>query len=122
MAIGYALKQLRERRGFSLRELSTLSKVNLTHLYRVEHGQSRLSETALRSVSNALCLDQRERKLLGLLAEQEVPEGLIDLFLEHPHYGVELMPPLALLPWPNTHRPNWEKRADRLIQFLDHCE
>jgi transcriptional regulator with XRE-family HTH domain len=55
--VGKAIREVRNRRGLSLRELSELSGFSISFLSLVERGKSSLALTSLQKVANALGTD-----------------------------------------------------------------
>ncbi len=55
--VGKAIRELRNRRGLSLREVSELSGFSISFLSLVERGKSSLALTSLEKVANALGTD-----------------------------------------------------------------
>jgi transcriptional regulator with XRE-family HTH domain len=63
---GMKLRHLRERRSFSLRELSDLSGVNYNAIWRIEVGRTGAQPRTLRRLAEALGVEPHE-----LMKEQE---------------------------------------------------
>ncbi|ASZ14497.1 MULTISPECIES: helix-turn-helix domain-containing protein [Chitinophaga] len=52
--IGFTLKQIRERKGYTVRTLEAYSSMDNGHISRIENGQKRLSVTTLVKICEAL--------------------------------------------------------------------
>lgn len=50
--MGHRIRELREKRGMSLRELSRMTDVSLAHLSEVERGLSRISADRLYGIAD----------------------------------------------------------------------
>jgi transcriptional regulator with XRE-family HTH domain len=78
-ALGVLLEHLRELRGFSLRDLSDLSKVDHAYIYRLEKGDKESpSAEVLARLIRPLKAAAREAAMLHYLAEHtETDPGLV---------------------------------------------
>ena len=54
------LKEMREDQALSMRELAKRAGVDLTTVYRIEHGQVNVQPRTLRRVAGALGVEPRE--------------------------------------------------------------
>jgi transcriptional regulator with XRE-family HTH domain len=79
-ALGLLLEHLREQRGFSLRDLSDLSKVDHAYIYRLEKGDKESpSDEVLSKLIRPLKAASREADMLRYLAEhRETDVGLVE--------------------------------------------
>ncbi|MFQ5904456.1 MAG: helix-turn-helix domain-containing protein [Candidatus Binatia bacterium] len=86
MTFGKLLKQLREERGLSLRELSSLCRPSVDHayIYRLEAGEKTTpSEGVVQTLARALKLSGQKLLLFKFLAEEgEIPDSLVELVLD----------------------------------------
>ncbi|WP_425713011.1 helix-turn-helix domain-containing protein [Georgenia sp. Z1344] len=85
--IGDVLREVRQRQGRTLREVSSDAKVSLGYLSEVERGQKEASSELLASISEALNtpLSHIMRVVSGRLAAHEpvrVPDTVPDEFLD----------------------------------------
>lgn len=84
MTFGRFLKTLREKKDLKIRELARLSQQDPAYVYRLEEGEkSSPSEAVIKSLIRSLRLNEREAHVLGLLAEREIDENLINLVLNN---------------------------------------
>lgn len=83
-ALGVLLEHLRELRGFSLRDLSELSKVDHAYIYRLEKGEKESpSHEVLSKLSRPLKAPARETAMLRYLAEHsDTDPGLVKHLLD----------------------------------------
>ena len=80
VSFGAWLRQQRSARGFSQQELSDHLGVSAAHLSRVESGEKRLSEQALRRVAELLGQEETEVSLRGGV----VPAHVVAFLAERP--------------------------------------
>jgi transcriptional regulator with XRE-family HTH domain len=78
-ALGVLLEHLRELRGFSLRDLADLSKVDHAYIYRLEKGDKECpSDEVLSKLIRPLKAPARDADMLRYLAEHtETDPGLV---------------------------------------------
>ena len=68
-ALGFLLRNLREERGLSLRELAQLAEIDHAYVYRLETGDKKLpSEEVLSKLVRALKASKREADMLRYVA------------------------------------------------------
>lgn len=78
-ALGVLLGQLRERAGFSLRQLADAADVDHAYIYRLESGDKESPSAAvLAKLVRALKVDQREAEMLEYVSvHPETDPGLV---------------------------------------------
>ena len=83
-ALGILLKNLRDERGLSLRELGRLAEVDHAYIYRLETGDKEApSDDALGKLIRALKPGKREADMLHYLAQNtNTPAELVELTLK----------------------------------------
>jgi HTH-type transcriptional regulator, competence development regulator len=91
IGFGAALRYFREQRGFSLRELGTLSRVDHAYIHRLEEGEKSMpSLEVLDRLATALKLSGPRRELLrALLSAGSVPDGLFHAMVQHPAASID---------------------------------
>jgi transcriptional regulator with XRE-family HTH domain len=114
-ALGYLLKNLREQRGLSLRELGRLAEVDHAYIYRLETGDkmdpsSQLLGKLIRSLKPA----KREADMLQFLAQSggTSPE-LVELVLRDPTISFNVFTGVAGLAF-RGKRPNYSELIARV--------
>ncbi len=85
IGFGDALRQFREERGLSLRELGTLSGVNYAYIQRLENNDKTApSDEKVDALSSALKLTAQRRGVLrALMTMPPVPDALFDAMRQH---------------------------------------
>lgn len=91
-ALGVLLEHLRELRGFSLRNLSDLSKVDHAYIYRLEKGDKESpSDEVLSKLLRPLKAPVREADMLRYLAQhRETDPSLVQHVLEDETISYEM--------------------------------
>lgn len=91
-ALGFLLRNLRETRGLSLRELARLAEVDHAYIYRLETGDKESPSPDVRAkLIKALKPGKREADMLHYLSEHSTTGAeLVELTLKDPSisYGV----------------------------------
>jgi len=91
VTFGTALKFFRNERGFSLRDLGVLSKVDHAYIHRLEAGdKSSPSEDILQNLSKALKLNKRKFSICKILIDHPVTEQLFEVILEDDERPIEV--------------------------------
>ena len=85
-ALGFLLRNLREERGLSLRELAQLADIDHAYIYRLETGDKECPSTdVLAKLTKALKAGKREAEMLRFLADHtETPAGLVAEVTKNP--------------------------------------
>ncbi len=123
MSFGYALKQFREERGLSARELGKLAEIDHAYIYRLEKDEKTApSKKTVDSLIRTLKLSPRRAELLRLLVGKIIHTNLIDVFIEDENRSLERLEPLALMSFrgkrPETHE-EWQKKDNQLKALLE---
>lgn len=76
------IKQERGEKELSFRDLDRASELDHAYIWRLEKGtKTSPSEASLEKLAGALGLDDRQRDVLYLLAEQSVDDALFNIML-----------------------------------------
>ncbi len=96
-ALGVLLEHLRELRGFSLRDLADLSKVDHAYIYRLEKGDKESpSDEVLSRLIRPLKAPARDADMLRYLAEHtETDPGLVKHVLADPTINYDVFAMVA---------------------------
>lgn len=78
--LGQKIRNLRLKKGLSIKRLSILLKVNYTYISHIERDKSIPSEDILKKLARKLGADEEELKILS----GKVPEDIKKLLYEHP--------------------------------------
>lgn len=117
MTFGDFLKALREEKGFGIRELARLSGQDPAYIHRLESG-AKLSPSAdvLKSVVRSLKVNERQQRVLRLLADQgEVDDSLVSLVLRKQEILIEDFESAARA----SFRGNRPKTEEQWEMFID---
>ena len=96
-ALGVVLEHLRELRGFSLRDLADLSKVDHAYIYRLEKGEKESpSDEVLSRLIRPLKAPPRDAEMLRYLAEHtQTDPGLTKHVVTDPTISFEVFAMVA---------------------------
>ena len=119
MDFGRYIAEVRDRKGFSLRELERrASDLNHVYIWRLEKGdRDAPSAETIAKLAKALELSQREREIVSLLLRSEIDDGLYALIVERPDIPVEDIEPVATMSF-RGNRPNDEAGWLKLINMV----
>ena len=119
-ALGLLLEYLREERGFSLRDLSDLSKVDHAYIYRLEKGDKESpSEEVLSKLIRPLKAGKREADMLHYLAEHvETDPGLVDHVLRDQTITYPVFAAAAQIAYRGNTRPEYATMIERIRRIL----
>lgn len=120
-ALGTLLRNLREERGLSLRELAQLADIDHAYIYRLETGdKDSPSEEVLSKLIRALKPGKREVDMLRYLAKHtETDSALVTLVLEDPTISFEIFASTAGAVFRGSARPDYPKLIERVRKILD---
>ena len=123
MSFGFTLKRFREARNLSLRELSTLCKVDHAYIHRLEREEKMApSKQVVDAFVRTLKLSPRRARLLRLLVGKTVNCTLIDVFIEDEDRPLDLLEPAYQMSFrgkrPET-KGEWRQLVDRLACLFD---
>lgn len=115
-ALGVLLRNLREGRKFSFRELGQLADVDHAYIYRLETGSKESpSAEALQKLTKALKADKRESDILRFLAEHpDTAPALAALAVEDPSLTYDEFATAAGMAFRGTVRPDYRKLVERI--------
>ncbi len=112
-ALGVLLRNLREKRKFSFRELGQLADVDHAYIYRLETG-SKESPSA-ESLQKLLKADKRESDILRFLAAHpDTAPALAALAIEDPGVTYDEFATAAGMAFRGTARPDYRKLVERI--------
>lgn len=114
-ALGVLLKNLREQRGLSLRELGRLADVDHAYIYRLETGNKEApSDDALAKLIRALKPGKREADMLLYLAQNtNTGSELVELTLKDPTISFNVFAGVAGFAF-RGKRPNYAELIARV--------
>lgn len=119
MDFGTYIAELREKKGFSLRELDKRAG-DLSHVYiwRLEKGdRDAPSPETLEKLFKALELNQREQELAQLLLRTEINDDLFRIARDRTDIPLSDIEPVATMSFRGS-RPTDEAGWIRLIDFV----
>ena len=119
-ALGLLLEYLREQRGFSLRDLSDLSKVDHAYIYRLEKGDKESpSDEALSKLIRPLKAEKREADMLRYLASHsETDPDLVKYVVSDKTVTFQEFTAAAGAAFRGTTRPDYAKLIERVRRIL----
>lgn len=114
-ALGVLLKNLREQRGLSLRELGRLAEVDHAYIFRLETGDKEApSAEALGKLIRALKPGKREADMLLFLAQNtNTAAELVELTLQDPTISFNVFAGVAGFAF-RGKRPNYPELIARV--------
>lgn len=120
-AFGFLLRNLREQRELSLRDLAKLADIDHAYIYRLETGDKESpSEEVLSKLSRALKASKREADMLRFLAkQQDVDPGLVAHVLNDTSVSFSVFKSVAGTVFRGTARPDYAKRIERVKSILE---
>ncbi len=122
MSFGYALKNFRDERSLSLRELGRLANIDHAYIHRLENDEKTApSDEVVAQLIRNLKLTKRRAQILRFLVGKQISTSLIDLFIGDEHRPIDVFESLAQMSYrgsqPKTEE-HWASEADRLEQFM----
>jgi transcriptional regulator with XRE-family HTH domain len=119
-ALGLLLEHLREQRGFSLRDLSDLSKVDHAYIYRLEKGDKESpSDEVLSKLIRPLKAEKRDADMLRYLAaHSETDPELVKHVLSDKTVTFGEFTAAAGAAFRGTARPDYPKLIERVRRIL----
>lgn len=120
-ALGLLLRNLRDERQLSLRELAQLADIDHAYVYRLETGDKESpSEDALSKLIRALKAGKREAAMLRYLAgHPETDGGLVTHVLHDPTVTYEIFASVAGAAFRGVTRPDYPKLVERVRRILN---
>lgn len=118
-ALGFLLRNLREERGLSLRELAQLADIDHAYIYRLETGDKESpSEEVLAKLTKALKAGKREAEMLRFLTvNTETPSGLVAEVAKNPAISFRTFAAAAGAAFRGKPQ-DYSKLLERLGRFL----
>lgn len=119
-ALGLLIRNLREERRLSLRELAQLADIDHAYIYRLETGAKESpSEEVLSKLIRALKAGKRESDMLRYLAKHtETDAAFVAHVLKDPTVTYEVFASVAGAAFRGT-RPDYHKLIERVRKILD---
>lgn len=119
--LGVALRKLRERRTFSLREMSQLSSVDHAYVYRLETGEKTSpSEELIGKLLKVLKPTERETEIIKWLADHpEADPNLVEYVLGDESIDVTIFTMAAGARHRGNARPDPATLIARIRRALD---
>lgn len=119
--LGVALRELRERRTLSLREVSQLSTVDHAYVYRLEKGEKDSpSEELLAKLLKVLKPSERDAEVVGWLVEHpDTDPELVKYVLSDASIGVDVFAAAAGVRHRGTARPDPATLIARIKRAFD---
>ncbi|HUN96103.1 MAG TPA: helix-turn-helix transcriptional regulator [Bradyrhizobium sp.] len=120
VALGLLLRNLREERGLSLRELAQLADIDHAYIYRLETGAKESpSDNALSKLVRALKAPKREGEMLRYLAEHaDTDPGLVSYVRQNATVTFDEFASAAGMVFRGAGRPDYATRIRRVRQIL----
>ena len=120
-ALGFLLRNLREERGLSLRELAQLAEIDHAYVHRLETGAKESpSEEVLSKLIRALKAPKREAEILRYVAEHaETEAGLVAHVRQDATVTFDEFAGTAAMAFRGTARPDYATRIARVRRILN---
>lgn len=121
-ALGFLLRNLRERRGLSFRELARLSEVDHAYIYRLETGDKESpSDDVLTKLTRALKVGKRENEMLYFVAQHQADPEWVSLTLNDPTITFPEFTAVAATAFRGKH-PNYLDQLARVRRLMGENE
>ena len=119
-ALGYLLRNLREERGLSLRELAQLADIDHAYIYRLETGAKESpSDDLLTKLIRALKAPKREADMLRYLAAHaHTDTGFVAHVRQDPTVTFDEFASAAGMVYRGAGRPDYATRIERVRRIL----
>jgi DNA-binding XRE family transcriptional regulator len=119
-ALGFLLRNLREERRLSLRELAQLADVDHAYVYRLETGAKESpSDEVLSKLIRALKAPKREAEMLRYLAAHpDSDAGLVAHVRQDATVTFDEFASVAGTVFRGTNRPDYATRIERIRRML----
>jgi HTH-type transcriptional regulator, competence development regulator len=119
-ALGYLLRNLREERGLSLRELAQLADIDHAYIYRLETGAKESpSDDLVTKLIRALKASKREADMLRYLATHtETDAGFVAFVRQDPTVTFDEFASAAGMVFRGAGRPDYAARIARIRRIL----
>lgn len=119
-ALGFLLRNLREKRGLSLRELAQLADIDHAYIHRLETGAKESpSDDVLTKLIRALKAPKREAEMLRYLAAHtETDAGFVAYIRQDPTVTFDEFASAAGMIYRGAGRPDYATRIARVRRIL----
>jgi len=119
-ALGFLLRNLREERGLSLRELAQLADVDHAYVHRLETGAKESpSEEVLSKLIRALKAPKREADMVRYLAaHSDADAGFVAHVRQDATVTFDEFASVAGMAFRGTNRPDYATRIERIRRIL----
>ncbi len=120
-ALGFLLRNLREERGLTLREVAQLADIDHAYVHRLETGAKESpSEEVLSKLIRALKAPKREAEMIRYLAAHaDTDAALVAHVLTDPTVTYEIFASVAGAAFRGTARPDYPKLIERVRRILN---
>lgn len=120
-ALGFLLRNLREERSLTLRELAQLAEVDHAYVHRLETGAKEApSNEVLARLIKALKAPKREAEMIAFLAANNAIEvGLVEHVRTDATVTFEEFAGAASMAFRGSGRPDYATRITRVRRFLN---
>ena len=115
-ALGFLLRELRKRRGLTLREVAQLADIDHAYLQRLEIGEKTSpSDEVIGRLARALKASKRETQMLHFLARYaDMRSSIVEFVLDDPAITYEEFRGLATYAYRGSARPDFPTALRRL--------
>jgi len=119
-ALGILLRNLREERNLTLRELAQLAEVDHAYVHRLETGAKEApSDEVIAKLIRALKAPKREAEMIRFLAANTAVEtGLVEYVRSDATVTFDEFAGAASMVFRGTARPDYATRIARVRRFL----
>ena len=119
-ALGFLLRDLREERELTLRELAQLAEVDHAYVHRLETGAKESpSEEVIVKLIRGLKAPKREAEMIRFLAANTATEtGLVEYVRKDATVTFDEFAGAAGMAYRGTARPDYATRIARVRRFL----
>jgi transcriptional regulator with XRE-family HTH domain len=119
-ALGYLLRNLREERGLSLREIAQLAGIDHAYVHRLETGAKESpSDDVMSKLIRALKAPRREAEMVRYLAAHtDTDAGFVAHVRQDPTVTFDEFVSAAGMAFRGTARPDYATRIERVRRIL----
>ncbi|MET4233953.1 transcriptional regulator with XRE-family HTH domain [Bradyrhizobium sp. i1.4.4] len=119
-ALGFLLRDLREERNLTLRELAQLAEVDHAYVYRLETGAKEApSDEVISKLIRGLKAPKREAEMVKFLASNTTADaGLVEYVRKDATVTFDEFVSAASMVFRGTIRPDYATRIARVRRFL----
>lgn len=119
-ALGFLLRNLREERGLSLREVAQLAEIDHAYVYRLETGDKESpSGEVLSKLGRALKASKREAEMLRYVAAHPATDaGFVAHVRQDPTVTFDEFASASGMVFRGASRPDYATRIERVRRIL----